>query len=256
MLLNHIDIPAAEPGGAPFLIAHGLFGSARNWGALSKRYARGRRVVAVDMRNHGDSPHDPAHDYPAMAADLADTIEHVGAPAAVMGHSMGGKAAMTLALTRPDLVERLIVADIAPVGYGHTQQDYIDAMRAADLSSVTKRSDAEPMLAEAAPEFGVRAFLLQNLVIEDGRARWRINLDALEANMDALIGFPALDGRYDGPALFVHGGASDYLTKAHEPEIRRLFPAAEIATIPGAGHWLHAERPNEFLDATLGFLSS
>jgi pimeloyl-ACP methyl ester carboxylesterase len=258
MRLSHVDIPAAaaDAGASPLVVAHGLFGAARNWGGLSKRFAQSRRVIAVDMRNHGDSPHDAAHDYPAMAGDLAETIDAAGAPAAVLGHSMGGKAAMALALTEPDLVERLIVADIAPVAYNHTQQDYIDAMRAADLSAVAKRSDAEPMLMAAAPEPGVRAFLLQNLVFEDGRARWRLNLDALEANMDALIGFPRLSGRYDGPALFVHGGASDYVTDAHRSEILRLFPAARIVAIPGAGHWLHAEKPKEFLDATLRFLSS
>lgn len=254
MHLNHMDIPGGADG-PPLVIAHGLFGAARNWSGLSKRYAKDQRVIAVDMRNHGDSPHDAVHDYPAMAGDLARVIDRSGGPAQVLGHSMGGKAAMTLALTRPDLVERLIVADIAPVSYGHTQQGYIDAMRAVDLSAVFRRSDVDPILMEAAPEAGVRAFLLQNLVIKDGRARWRINLDALEANMGALVGFPTLGGRYEGPALFVHGGASAYVTEAHHGEIRRLFPAAEIVAIPGAGHWLHAEQPQAFLQATLRFLT-
>lgn len=257
MRLNQVDYPAAEDADAPpLLIAHGLFGSSRNWTGLSKRYARERRVVAVDMRNHGDSPHDPAHDYLSMADDLAETIENIGPPAAVLGHSMGGKAAMALALTRPELVERLIVADIAPVAYSHTQQDVIDAMRSVDLAMVSRRSDAEPALEEAIPEPALRAFLLQNLAFEDGRARWRINLDALEGNMAAMISFPDFSTTYEGPTLFVHGAASDYVAEDRHREIRRLFPAAEFVAIPGAGHWLHAEKPKEFLDATRAFLSS
>ncbi len=254
MLLNHIDIPAAEPGGAPFLIAHGLFGSARNWGALSKRYARGRRVVAVDMRNHGDSPHDPAHDYPAMAADLADTIEHVGAPAAVMGHSMGGKAAMTLALTRPDLVERLIVADIAPVAYGHSQSLMIDAMRRIDPGAVDKRSDADAELAKHVSEAPVRAFLLQSLDLKE--RRWRLNLDVLDDEMHRITGWPDPPGVSDNRALFLTGGASDYVTPDARPAVRAHFPRARFARIPGAGHWLHAEKPREFEAAVATFLEA
>ena len=241
----------------PLLIAHGLFGAAQNWRSLARRLAKRRRVIAVDLRNHGDSPRDPDSSYAAMAGDLAETIRaEAGGRADALGHSMGGKAAMALALSAPEALGRLLVADIAPVAYDHAHGDYIAAMRSLDLSRVTRRSEADPLLAPAVPEPALRAFILQNLVIEDGRARWRPDLDALEAGMDGLLAFPdALPhARWDGPALFLRGGASDYVRDAHLPAIRARFPAAEIATVEGAGHWLHAEKPEPFLAAVEGFL--
>ena len=246
----HFDAYGAASGAPPMLIAHGLFGSARNWGAIAKRLADTRRVIAPDMRNHGASPWSDTHDYPAMATDLAELIEAEGAPADVVGHSMGGKAAMTLALTRPDLVRRLVVADIAPVGYGHSQAPLIAAMRGLDLSGVRRRGEADARLAETIPDPGVRAFLLQSLDLKADPPRWRLNLDALEAGMDAIIGWPEPTGSFDGPALFLAGGESDYLTRDHRPAIKAQFPQAHFAKLPGAGHWLHADKPREF-EATL-----
>jgi len=250
-----------EPAGAetapPLLIAHGLFGSARNFNALGKRLAADRRVVMVDMRNHGASPWDPDCAYTAMAGDLAAAVrDRCGGRAVVLGHSMGGKAAMALALTEPALLAGLIVADIAPVAYAHTHDGYIAAMKGVDLSRVARRSDADPMLAGAVPEPPLRAFLLQNLVIEEGRARWRINLDALERGMGTLTGWPAEwpHPAHSGPVLFLRGGASGYAGPGTEPAIRAHFPAAEIETVPGAGHWLHAEKPDAFAAAVSGWL--
>jgi len=237
----------------PLLIAHGLFGSARNWGVLAKRLSDSRRVLTVDMRNHGDSFRDDSHSYPDLAADLAEVIAAHGGVADVVGHSMGGKAAMALALGHPEAVRRLVVADIAPVSYGHTQQPLIDAMRAVDLSVVERRGDADAQLAPLVPEAGVRAFLLQSLDV--GARRWRLNLDALSANMAAILGWPDLDGRYDGPALFLSGAASDYVLPEHRPAIKAMFPNAKFAKIPGAGHWLHAEKPKEFEAALRAFLN-
>ena len=155
----------------PLLIAHGLFGSARNWGAVAKRLSARREVIAVDLRNHGDSPWDADHSYPALAADLAEVIAAEGGRADVLGHSMGGKAAMTLALGDPQLVARLIVADIAPVAYAHSQIRHVDAMRAVDLSKVARRSDCDAALAARVPEPSLRAFFTQSLVVEpEGRA--------------------------------------------------------------------------------------
>jgi pimeloyl-ACP methyl ester carboxylesterase len=250
------DGPAGAP---PLVIAHGLFGSAQNWRSLARRLARGRRVIAADLRNHGDSGWDAEAGYPAMAGDLAETIRtEAGGRADMLGHSMGGKAAMALALTAPDAVRRLVVADIAPVAYDHAHGDYVAAMRALDLGRVSRRSDADPLLAAAIPQPALRAFILQNLVVEDGGARWRVNLDALEANMEALLGFPAALSRksWSGPALFLRGGASDYVRDAHLPAVRALFPAAVVKTLPEAGHWLHADRPEAFLAAVEGFLAS
>jgi esterase len=256
--LTHREHPAAEREmEPPLLIAHGLFGSARNFNTLGRRLATTRRVVMVDMRNHGNAPWDPLNTYPAMAEDLADAVERLcGGRAVVLGHSMGGKATMTLALIYPELLDGVIVADIAPVPNEHSHLGYIKAMQAVDLSRVARRSDADPMLAAAVPDPMLRSFLLQNLAVEDGRARWRINLAALGANMEALLDFPAdlPEPAYDGPAYFLHGGASPYVPPETHPRIRALFPAAEIEALPGAGHWLHAEQPEAFLAKVEGWL--
>ena len=233
----------------PLLIAHGLFGSARNWGVIAKRLSDAREVVAVDMRNHGASPWDGDHGYEALAADLAEAIGE--GPWDVLGHSMGGKAAMVLALAHPARVHRLIVADIAPVAYGHSQSHLIEAMRAVDLSAVERRSDAAAQLAQV-PDDGTRSFLLQSL--DPAGRRWTLNLDALERQMPRIVGFPDVEGRFDGPALFLSGGESDYVRPEHRDRIRALFPAARMARIPGAGHWLHAEKPRAFEAAVRAFL--
>jgi esterase len=243
------------PAGVPLLIAHGLFGSARNWGAVAKRLAAGREVVAVDMRNHGASPWDPDHGYPAMAGDLGEAVDALGGRADVLGHSMGGKAAMLLALTRPDAVRRLIVADIAPVAYGHTQMGLVEAMRQLDLTGVTRRGEADRRLAEAVDDRGVRAFLLQSLVIGEHGPRWALNLEVLGAQMTAIMGFPEVAGRFDGPVLVLRGGASDYVGDDRLPAFRALFPDLRVETLEGAGHWLHAEQPDAFADAVARFLS-
>jgi pimeloyl-ACP methyl ester carboxylesterase len=218
---------------------------------IARRLSAERPVVVVDMRNHGASPWKDAHDYPSLADDLAELIGTQRWD--VLGHSMGGKAAMVLALTRPDLVRRLVVADIAPVAYGHSQSHLIEAMRAVDLSSVTRRSEAGSQMKDV-PDDGTRAFLLQSLDV--GAQRWTLNLDALEAEMDRIVGFPEIEGVFDGPALFLSGGASDYVRPEHRPQIEQLFPRAVMETVEGAGHWLHAERPREFEQAVSAFLST
>ncbi|MGI1660827.1 alpha/beta fold hydrolase [Palleronia sp. KMU-117] len=242
-------------GGPPLIIGHGLFGSGRNWGAIARRLSDTRHVVTVDMRNHGASPWTEQHGYPDMAADLADLIDGLSSGAAdVLGHSMGGKAAMQLALTAPDKVRKLVVADIAPVAYGHSQQRMIDAMRSVDLSRVEKRSDADAQLARAIDEPGVRAFLLQSLDVP-ARA-WRLNLDTLEAEMPKILGWPGTPGTFEGPTLFLTGAESDYVRPEHRGPIRVQFPKARFAKIPGAGHWLHADHPREFEAAVRAFLDA
>lgn len=238
----------------PILIAHGLFGSARNWNVIAKRLSEARFVVSVDMRNHGASPWEAPHSYAAMADDLAQVIAQFGGRADVIGHSMGGKAAMVLALRHGTAVRRLVVADIAPVSYGHTQQGMIDAMRSVDLGAVTTRGDADRQLALSVAEPGVRAFLLQSLDVKE--KRWRLNLDQLEADMGAVLSFPEVAGTFDGPVLMLSGAASDYVLPEHRERIKALFPAARFAKIPGAGHWLHAEKPREFEAAVAAFLAA
>ena len=235
----------------PLLVAHGLYGSARNWGAIAKRLSDERQVTAIDMRNHGESPWYEAHGYPEMASDLATSLDQ---PSDVLGHSMGGKAAMMLALNHPDRVHRLIVADIAPVTYGHSQLPMIDAMRQVDLDAVETRRDADDQLAAHVAEPSVRAFLLQSLDVKG--KRWRLNLDTLAAEMPKIMDFPEPTGRFDGPTLFLSGANSDYVRREHRERIKALFPGARFAKIPGAGHWLHADQPRAFEAAVRAFLNA
>ena len=239
------------------VVLHGLFGSGRNWMTIARRLGADHRVLAPDLRNHGTSPWAEPMTYPAMAADVAALLVlHASRPVTLVGHSMGGKAAMILALARPGLVRRLVVVDVAPVTYASTFASYAKAMREAKLHGVTRRAQVDEILAEAVPEPGVRAFLLQNLVVTDGGARWRMNLPVLESAMDTISGFPAVPSglQFGKPVLFVAGETSDYLSPDHEPVVRRLFPQAEVTVVPGAGHWVHAEKPAEFLAVLDGVL--
>ncbi|SHK07901.1 Pimeloyl-ACP methyl ester carboxylesterase [Shimia gijangensis] len=234
------------------LIVHGLYGSGRNWGAVAKRLAPGRRIVSVDQRNHGQSPWYDSHSYQDMAADLASVIEAQDAPMDVMGHSMGGKAAMVLALTRPELVNRLIVADISPVNYPPDPNTNIDAMRSVDLGKVFKRSDAIEQLAATITDPTLRSFFTQSLDLAN--KRWRLNLDVLEAEMEKIRGFPDMTGNFQGATLFLSGSDSDYVAPEHRPTIRAYFPKARFAKITGAGHWLHAEKPREYIQTVQAWL--
>ena len=235
-MLNTILHPAERPSDAPpLLVAHGLFGSGRNWGVICRRLAEERPVIAVDMRNHGDSPWTATHRYPEMAGDLAEVIEAHGGVADVLGHSMGGKAAMVLALTRPGLVRRLVVADVAPVAYTHDQSRNVEAMRGLDLAGLGARAEADRRLAEVLPDEGLRAFFLQSLDLRADPPRWRLNLEVLAAEMDRITGWPDPQGRFDGPTLFLTGELSSYVRPEYRPEIQRLFPAARFAELKGAG---------------------
>lgn len=231
------------PAATPLLIAHGLFGSARNWNVIAKRLSATRPVVVVDMRNHGASPWFDTHSYPELAEDLAAVMD---GPMDVLGHSMGGKAAMFLALAHPERVNRLVVADIAPVAYTHSQMGPLDAMRGVDLAKVSSRADAIAQLDGMPP--ALIQFLLQSL--DTKNRRWKLNLDVLAAEMDKIVGFPDVTGQFDGPTLFLSGANSDYVQHAHRDRIKSLFSAAKFAKLSGAGHWLHAEKPRKF-EATI-----
>jgi len=254
-----VPLAAVEYGaGPPLAILHGLFGSGRNWATIAQRLAAHHRIIAVDLRNHGASPWAETMEYREMAEDVRMTLQGRGYERfALLGHSMGGKVAMIAALEHRAAVERLIVADIAPVPYAPHHLGHVQRMRGLDLAQIKRRSDADAALAPAIPDPAERAFLLQNLILENGKARWRLNLAAMEREMPHLVGFPALpsDHTYDGPALFVAGGRSNYLRPEHEPRIRHLFPTAEIAVIDNAGHWLHAEQPTAFLAIVESFLT-
>jgi pimeloyl-ACP methyl ester carboxylesterase len=244
--------------GPPIVILHGLFGSAQNWHSMAERLAEYYRVFACDLRNHGGSPWADSMTFPEMADDLEALIDEKSlAPAIVLGHSVGGKTAMLVALKHPDPIDALIVVDIAPVGYEEPFLDYIRAMRNADLSAERRRADVDAALAAAVPDPATRLFLLQNLVEQDGRLEWRINLEAIAANMPHLLGFPDVSAlAYEGRALFVSGARSDYIGRRYHGQIYELFPQAEFAVIEDSGHYPHAEQPELFFRRITRFLES
>ena len=246
---------ARESGsGAALVLLHGLFGNARNLASLQASLARTHRVVALDLRNHGASPHGAHMDYATMAADVVETLSLLGLERyAVLGHSMGGKVAMRLALDQPARVSRLVVADIAPVAYRGAFAAHATAMRALCLTPGLTRAQADLMLVEAVPDGAVRAFLLSNLTL-GAQPAWRIGLAEIAAALPDLLEWPASDRRFAGPTLFLSGALSDYVLPVHVPLIHRLFPAAEFAQVPQAGHWLHADNPAAFLEAVSAFL--
>jgi len=238
--------------GPPLLILHGLFGSGRNWGGIARQLESAHRIHQLDARNHGDSPWAPSMTYPEMAGDVAAYIAGLGSgPVDMIGHSMGGKTAMTLALTRPELVRRLIVVDIAPVAYRGGAQDsyapYIAAMQGLNLGGLSRRSEADAALAGAIPDASMRAFLVQNLDTDASGYRWRINLDAIAANLSVLTSFPEIDAHFDPPVTVLAGELSNYVRPRDEATIRKFFPASHVTVIDGAGHWPHADQPERLL---------
>jgi pimeloyl-ACP methyl ester carboxylesterase len=255
-----LALAATEYGdGSPVAILHGLFGAGRNWAGIAQRLAARHRVIAFDLRNHGASPWAAAMGYAEMADDVLAAMRARGHRRyALLGHSMGGKAAMMAALKDADAVERLAVVDIAPVAYATSHRAYMQAMRGLDLDRITRRGEADAALAAAISDPAERAFLLQSLVFGDGRPRWQLNLAALDAAMPQIDGFPELSAgaRYAGPALFIAGGKSPYLRPEHEAAVRALFPNAAVARIADAGHWAHFEQPGAFLGLVEKFLDA
>jgi esterase len=275
MILHAVDSgPASSPGGTrptpppgpplgpPLVLLHGLFGQARNFSQIQRALAQRWRVIALDQRNHGASPHAPDMHYAAMAEDVLDTLAALDAlPAALLGHSMGGKVAMRTALLHSDAVERLLVADIAPVVYPPHNHPIVAAMQAISLHDGLTRAAADAALADVVPAAPVRAFLLQNLRLGTPPV-WRIGLDEIAAALSDLEGWDGpTDARppeapYSGGTLFVAGETSDYITRDDRPLIRALFPAARFVTVKHAGHWLHADNPAGFLAVVEAFLSA
>jgi esterase len=259
-IMTALDLAATAHGGdgPPLLVLHGVFGSSRNWSSVAQRLAGAHRVLALDARNHGASPWAETMSYAEMVEDVAQSrrTRSLGR-VTLLGHSMGGKTAMLDALEHPDEIERLVVVDVAPASYPPVLAAYARAMREVDLTGVTRRAEIDARLAGAIPDPGDRAFLRQNLVLEEGGARWRLNLPVIERAMPVISGFPAIPaGRaYCGPTLFIGGAASSYIRPEHRATIERLFPKAAIVHIPEAGHWVHAERPQEFLAALTPFLA-
>ncbi|MBL0749559.1 alpha/beta fold hydrolase [Nocardioides baculatus] len=251
--------------GSRVVFCHGLFGQGKNWTQAAKALSSEHRVLLLDMPNHGRSAWTERFDYVEMADLVAAELGQWSArePVALVGHSMGGKVAMCMALRHPELVERLVVVDVAPVAYpsGREFVGYIETMRALDLSALERRDQADEALREPVPNPVVRSFLLQNLRRTDGPDgagwRWQVNLDLLGASMDGLTGWPADElgeASYDGPVLWIGGADSDYIDDAHAPEMDRRFPRNRRVLIKGAGHWVHSEQPAIFLEVLRRFL--
>ena len=237
----------------PVMIVHGLYGSGRNWGVIAKRLSDQFFVITVDLRNHGDSPWLDTHNYHVMADDLVEAINSLNIKPNIIGHSMGGKAAMVLALKRPNLVRNLIIADIAPVKYEHDQSQFIEAMQKVDLSKVEKRSDATLALSKFVEDKSLQNFFTQSLDIK--AKRWKLNLKVLRSEMSEILSFPKIESEFSGHSLFLKGEKSDYIKSEHRKLIKSLFTKARFATFKEAGHWLHAEKPREFESAARLFFS-
>jgi esterase len=244
--------------GPALVVLHGLFGSGTNWRTIARRLAHEHRVLLVDLRNHGASPHAATMGYAEMAADVRALLDREGLDAPlVLGHSMGGKTAMRLALETPSRVGALVVVDIAPARSPGEHRGVLGALAALDLGGLRRRSEADAALAPAIPDPGLRQFLLQSLAAGEHGLQWRLNLPAITAAQDELVDFPPPPpgARYPGPVLFVHGERSEYLTPGHREAVRALFPEAHLVGVPDAGHWVHAEQPDAFLEALRPFLA-
>jgi esterase len=238
--------------GPPAVILHGLFGSGRNWRGIAQALSARYRVYCVDLRNHGASPWAATMSYPEMAADVRMLIETEGLDRPlVIGHSMGGKTAMALALESPATLGRLVVVDIAPASYPDQVTPYLDAMRGVDTASMTQRAEAMRQMSQRIPDAQTVSFLMQNLVLREEHYDWRLNLAAIGAAVPTLCGFPAevLLRSWRGPATLIHGSLSDYVRPQHRPAIAQAFPAMGLVEIEGAGHWVHVDRPAELIAA-------
>ncbi|RNI28597.1 alpha/beta fold hydrolase [Rufibacter latericius] len=243
--------------GQPLLILHGLFGTLDNWQTLGREFSKTFKVYLIDLRNHGRSPHTPEFSYQLMTDDLLEFFEqHQLEDAFIIGHSMGGKVAMNFALQHPEKLSKLLIADIAPKAYPPHHDDIITGFRSIDLNTIQNRQEADDQLALKVDDFGTRMFLLKNLYRKDDNTfGWRLNLDAIEQNLHQVLSNIASETPFTKPTLFLRGGNSRYIKPEQDlAQIQSLFPNATIETIENAGHWLHAEQPQEFYRLTMEFL--
>ncbi|XP_025834055.1 protein ABHD11-like isoform X2 [Agrilus planipennis] len=258
---NKID---GDPSLAPVIIAHGLFGNKTNWATIAKNLNENtkRTTIAVDLRNHGDSEHSSEHTYPHMAEDLRFTLTQLNLNKySLLGHSMGGRTVMLLALMYPELIEKLVVADISPVTVS-PQLRSIDkifkAMEKVEFPKKVTRAACRRMVIEQLGRYidseDLKAFLATNITpMADG---WAINVAALKENYEEIAGFPKIDNQFHGPTLFIAGDLSDFIPLDEHDGIYKIFPNASITYINDAGHWLHADNPKEFVRVTTEFLNS
>ncbi len=238
------------------VILHGLLGSLDNWKGFQKRLRERFDIILVDLRNHGLSPKTESCDYEVMAADLDDLFSELQlSPSIVLGHSMGGKVAMQFALQSPTLVQSLIVADMAPKPYDMRHPEMLGFLAELDLDFFADRSSVNAAIESEIPSMAMRQFVLKNLAVTEDGLSWIPNMDSLSKNYRLLNGWEA-EGVFEGQTLFVNGGSSDYILKSDREMILKQFPKAQFTEVEGAGHWLHAEKPNEFLKSVEGFLGA
>lgn len=242
--------------GKPLIILHGLFGSADNWFTIARDLQKSYTLYLVDQRNHGDSPHTDAWDYDVMAEDIAELMKAENLETAhIMGHSMGGKTAMQFALTHPDKVDKLVVADIAPRHYPVHHQTILEGLNAIDLSTIKSRKEADDKLAEYIQEAGIRQFLLKSLGRDgDGKFIWKVNLSVITEKIEVVGEAIDSDKAFENITLFMGGENSDYIKDPDKKDIDRLFPNNHLIYIKNAGHWLHAEQPSAVVETIKAFL--
>ncbi len=242
----------------PLIIMHGVFGSSDNWQTLGKVFSEQFKVYLVDMRNHGNSPHSDEFDYDVMVKDVIELMDDEGiSKSHIIGHSMGGKVAMHLATQHADRVEKLIVVDIAPKHYPPHHQQIFEGFHSVDFTNLQNRKDADDQMAKVISNFGVRQFILKNLDRrKDGSFGWKLNIKAIEHAIENVGEGIEGDVSFDGDTLFIAGGKSDYITEEDHDLIRAFFPNALIATLKDAGHWVHAEKPEELGEAVIKFLNA
>ncbi|WP_043526129.1 alpha/beta fold hydrolase [Litchfieldella xinjiangensis] len=246
----------SEGEGTPLVVIHGLLGSADNWRSHIKQWQKERRVIAVDLRNHGRSPHAEGMRYAQMAEDVLSVLDRLGIQRChLLGHSMGGKVAITLARDNPDRVVSLTVADIAPVRYGHGHDTIFAALRHVEASAPSNRREVDGLLAEYIDERPIRLFLATNLQRDANDVmRWRVGLDEIEQAYEDIRAEPDGEQPYEGPSLVIRGARSDYVTDEALEATQKILPHVDVVTLE-AGHWLHAEQPEAFQDAVADFLS-
>ncbi len=248
----------SEGKGFPLIILHGFLGSLDNWRSVSRRFATFYQVFAVDLRNHGRSPHDDTFNYRVMAEDLGEfTARHRIPSAHLLGHSMGGKVAMEFAARHPEKITKLVVIDISPKAYPPAPNAALEALCALDLATFKFLAEVDQALAKKIPEVRLRQFLLKNVARDRGLGlKWRINLKAVADNYDELNREIVASKRFEKPACFIRGGRSSYMEESELAAIRKLFSLAQVVTVPDAGHWVHADAPEDFFRIVLEFLGA
>lgn len=242
--------------GHPLFILHGLLGSLDNWQTIAKNLANNYKVFTVDQRNHGRSPHTDSMDYQSMAADVQDLMEQEELGSThIIGHSMGAKTAMQLALNAPEKIDKLIAVDMGPKANEPGHEIIFNALKMVDLSKVKKRQDAEDQIKHRIPDFGIRQFLLKNLERTGyGDYQWKMNLPVIEKEYPRILEAVKGQSPFSRPTLFIKGGRSDYIKESEFEDFKTWFPQARLTTIPDAGHWVHAEAPEAFLEHVKNFL--